>query len=96
MKPFREPLDPTDAKRFIVAAVNSGSMEIGTHAWKEMGDDNLFPDDIFEILLGGVVEPAEFRKGSYRYRVRTSRGFAVVSFDGPERIALVTVWRKKR
>jgi hypothetical protein len=40
-----------------------------------------------------VVEPAEFERGSWRYRVRASRTYVVASFRSEVAAVVVTAWR---
>lgn len=51
-----------------------------------------------ERAPGGVVEPAEFENGSWRYRVRTNRMMVVVAFDedSESELVVVTGWRLTR
>ncbi len=48
------------------------------------------------VLRGGVVEPAEFINGEWRYRVRALPIYAVVTFIAQTRTAVVTAWKRKR
>jgi hypothetical protein len=77
-----EPLSPPFAKQLIQQVLQSGSVSFSRHAEEEMAKDNLTMVDVTNILRGGVVDPAEFEKGSWRYRVRTAR-IAVISLSGP-------------
>ena len=46
------------------------------------------------VSRGGIVEPAEFESGSWRYRVRTAR-MCVVAFRSETELRIVTAWRFK-
>src|SRR5258708_10689099 len=59
------------------------------------GRGRLAVGDILNVLKGGVVEPAELVKGSWRYRVRTARIYVVVVFWSTVKLYIVTAWRKK-
>lgn len=93
---LKEPLSPTEAKRLIVRALEAGKIEFGQpHAQQEMDADALTMRDVARALRGGVVEPAELRGGSYRYRVRASWAYVVVAFRGEDRAVVVTAWRNR-
>jgi hypothetical protein len=91
--PLREPLRPADAKALLLAILETGRVDVSPHAWVEMQSDRITIQDIFRVLRGGIVEPAEFRGGSWRYRIRQGRHYVVVSFRSETWTVVVTVWR---
>jgi hypothetical protein len=48
------------------------------------------------VLRAGVVDPAEFENGSWRYRVRTQMIVVVTAFRSETEIRVVTAWRMKK
>lgn len=88
-----EPLGQSDAKRLIQEIVSNGSVTMSGHAQQEMRKDDLAATDVLNLLRGGVVEPAEFENGSWRYRVRTARMCVVVAFRSETELRVVTAWR---
>ena len=88
-----EPLSPSDAKRLIQEIVSNGNVTFSSHAQREMDKDDLSATDVVNMLRGGVLEPAEFENGSWRYRVRTARMCVVVAFRSEAEIRVVTAWR---
>ena len=60
-----------------------------------MANDGITVDEVLQVLRGGVVEPAEFRRDSWRYRVRQGKRYAVVTFRSETRTVVVTVWRTR-
>jgi len=92
----KEPLDPDAAKKHIRAILASGEVTFSGHALDEMRKDNLTTVDCVNVLRGGVVEPGEFERGSWRYRVRTARMTFVVAFRSESRLVVVTAWREKK
>ncbi len=68
-------------------------MSFSKHALEEMANDDLTTVDCINVLRGGVVEPPEFERGSWRYRVRTARICVVVVFRSETALAVVTAWR---
>jgi len=88
-----EPLSQSDAKRLIQEIVGNGSVTFSGHAQQEMDKDDLAATDVLNMLDGGVVEPAEFENGSWRYRVRTARMCVVVAFRSETELRVVTAWR---
>lgn len=92
---LRGPLKPADAKALLRTILETGRVDVSSHAWVEMQTDRITIQDIFRVLRGGVVEPAEFRGGSWRYRVRHGRHYVVVSFRSESWTVVVTVWRTR-
>lgn len=93
---LKEPLEPNRARRLIREVLGSGSVSFSGHAEKALADDDLSTVDAVNVLRGGVVEPAEFENGSWRYRVRTQRIAVVIVFRSASEIVVVTAWREKR
>jgi hypothetical protein len=88
-----EPLSPPTAKQLIQQILQGGSVTFSRHAEQEMAKDNLTMVDVTNILRGGVVDPAEFENGSWRYRVRSARIAVVVAFRSESELRVVTAWR---
>ena len=88
-----EPLSPPFAKQLIQQVLQGGSVSFSRHAEEEMAKDNLTMVDVTNILRGGVVDPAELEKGSWRYRVRTARIAVVIAFRSETELRVVTAWR---
>jgi hypothetical protein len=88
-----EPFDPTRAKQLIRNIINSGIVNFSSHAMEEMKKDSLTTVDCTNVLRGGVVEPPEVEKGTWRYRVRTNRIYVVVAFRSETQLVVVTAWR---
>jgi hypothetical protein len=82
-------------KALLIEIVETGRVEISPHAWKEMTDDQMTVQDVYQVLRGGVTEPGEHRQGSWRYRVRQGRRYVVVTFRSESWTVVVTVWRSK-
>lgn len=93
---MKEPLSPPEAKRLIRNILADGEVVSSKHANDEMGKDDLNMLDCVNVLRGGVVEPAEFERGTWRYRVHTLRIWVVVAFRSERRLVIVTAWRAKR
>jgi hypothetical protein len=86
------PLGPADAKALIREALECGEFRWSRHALEELAKDELGTPDALNVLRAGVVEPAEWEGGEWRYRVRTARMVVVIAFvEGGLRI--VTAWR---
>jgi len=88
-----EPLHPSDAKRLIRQILKMEQVSVTGHAERAMADDSLTMVDCVNVLDGGVVDPAEWENGSWRYRVRTARICFVIAFRSTTRLAIVTAWR---
>jgi len=91
-----EPLKPSDAKALIVSILDTGRVEFSAHALKEMEEDGITIPEAFGVLRGGVVEPAELVRGSWRYRVRRTIAYVVVAFREEDAMVVVTAWRRQR
>lgn len=90
-----EPLDPSDARRLIREIVSSpeGTIVFTGHARDEMVKDGLDEVDCTRVLRGGIVEPAEWENGSWRYRAHSFRVWVVVQFISEQSLLIVTAWR---
>ena len=77
-----EPLAPAAAKQVLRDALAATSVSFTGHALLEMRNDEITQDEALAVLRGGVVEPGELERGTWRYRVRAGRVFVVVAFRG--------------
>jgi hypothetical protein len=93
MRLFGEPLTPSDAKRFIIRALALGDVRFTSHALDEMANDDITQAEALGILRSGVVEPGEFVKSTWRYRVRVQRAVVVPAFRAECSAVVVTAWR---
>jgi hypothetical protein len=91
-----EPLKPPSAKKLIQEILKTSDIGMSSHALEEMENDKLIVGDIINVLRGGVVEPGELAKGSWRYRVRTNKIVVVVCFRSETELRVVTCWRIKK
>ena len=64
-----EPFDPQEAKKRIRSILETGVVTPAGHAMDEMEKDGLTMVDCINVLRGGWVEPGEWERGSWRYRV---------------------------
>jgi hypothetical protein len=96
MSPLIEPLPPAEAKKLLRAILASGEVVFTSHALKEMEQDRISQADAVGVLRSGVVEPAEFERGSWRYRVRAHRAYVVAAFRSEIAAVVVTAWRVVR
>ena len=92
---LKEPLKPDDAKQLIRAILQTGCFTYTRHAKEEMLADEMTTVDCENILRAGVVRPPDFEKGSWRYRVETSRMAVVIAFRSSDELVIVTAWREK-
>jgi hypothetical protein len=90
---LRERLTPAAATVLLLQILERGRVDISPHAWKEMEDDGMTVQDVYQVLRGGVVEPGELVAQSWRYRVRQARRYVVVTFRRADWTVVVTVWR---
>jgi hypothetical protein len=93
---LKEPLEPEKARRLIQQILEKGSVAFSGDAERALADDDLATPDAVNVLRAGVVDPPDFEKGSWRYRVRTQRMVVVVVFRSESEIRVVTAWRQKK
>ena len=90
-----EPLEPAKARRRILRVLEHGTVTTSVHAHQEMEADAITYSDCVVALRGGIVRPGELERGTWRYRVETSRVVVVIAFRSESRLMIVTVWRVK-
>jgi hypothetical protein len=90
-----DPLSPPDARTRLRLILAEGILTTTQHARDEMRKDELTIIDCANVLRGGVVEPAEWESGGWRYRVHTARIWVVVEFEGDMEAVIVTAWRHR-
>ena len=90
------PLKPDQVKILIREIMLTGDFMYSRHAEEEMAADSLTTVDCQNILRSGVVRPPDFEKGSWRYRVETTRMAVVIALRSSKRFVVVTAWRKIR
>lgn len=90
---MHEPLSPAEAKQRIREILTRGDYAFAAHAREEMSADDLSVVDCVNVLRVGVVRPAEWEFGSWRYRVETARITVVIAFRSEQYFVVVTSWR---
>jgi hypothetical protein len=93
---MQEPLSPTDARRLFQRILDTGEVSFTGHAYEEMEKDGLAETDCKNVIRSGVVEPAEWEKGAWRYRVRARQIYAVCQLRSETSLVVVTAWRVKQ
>ena len=96
MSPLTEPLRPAEARKLLRAILASGEVVFTKHALDEMEQDGISQAETIGVLRSGVVEPAEFERGSWRYRVWARRIYVVAAFRSEVAAVVVTSWRAVR
>jgi hypothetical protein len=91
-----ECLAPAAVRRVLLAALAAGEIRFTEHALTEMENDKITQDEALAVLRGGVVEPGELERGSWRYRVRATRTYVVVALRSQTAAVVVTAWRVRR
>ena len=64
MSPLTEPLRPAEARKLLRAILASGEVVFTNHALDEMEQDGISQAEAIGVLRSGVVEPAEYERGS--------------------------------
>lgn len=91
-----EPLDPPEARRLIRDILDTGTVTPSGHALDEMQKDDMTMVDCVNVLRGGYPDPADWERGSWRYRVRTARMCVVIAFRSEQELVIVTAWRERQ
>jgi hypothetical protein len=60
-----------------------------------MAKDDLTSVDCVNVLRGGVVQPLDVIRGTWRYRVESRTIAVVIAFGSEKEMRVVTAWRKK-
>ena len=91
-------LTPAEAKAHILKALETGRVRFTSYCRGRMAERSVTEVEIINVLRGGVVEPAEFERGAWRYRVRANRIYVVVELeedaDG-DFVLTITLWRQE-
>jgi hypothetical protein len=90
-----EPLSPPRARAVLRSVLETGRVTFSSHALEEMTQDNIAQAEAIAVIRGGVIEPAEFERGSWRYRIRAADTYVVVTFRSEIWSVVVTAWRVK-
>ena len=96
MTTLKEPLGPAEVRRLLRAILDDGEVSFTNHALDEMEQDKISQAEAIGVLRSGRVEPAEFERGSWRYRVCAQRTYVVAAFRSDLSAVIVTAWRVMR
>ena len=91
----KEPLSAPELRKLLRQILASGEVRFTSHALAEMAKDGVTTQDVEAVLRGGVVEPGELEKGTWRYRIRAGGVYVVVTFRAETMAVVVTAWRTK-
>ena len=88
-------MEPAVARQWIRRIIAEGTVTFSAHALEEMAKDGMTTVDCGNVFRGGVVLPPELERGSWRYRIRTSRMCVVVVFRSSTELKVVTAWGER-
>ena len=91
---MKEPLTAPEVRKLLQRILATGEVRFTSHALAEM-KDGVTTQDVEAVLRGGVVEPGELVKGTWRYRIRAGGVYVVVTFRSGTLAVVVTAWRTK-
>jgi tRNA (Thr-GGU) A37 N-methylase len=78
---------------FLKLTVNNVSFS--QHACEQMIERDLKTGDVLNVLRAGKIHvDPEFENETWRYRIETSKIIVVFVFNRPDKIRIVTAWRK--
>jgi hypothetical protein len=75
--------------------LESGRVSFSARAFSEMANDDLTTQDCVNVLRAGVVEPAEYERGTWRYRIHGAWIRVVSAFRSEREVVVVTAWRDR-
>ena len=88
-----EPLGPSAAQKVIRRIAKALACSFSRHAAEQLQKRNLTTVDCLNTLAAGVVRPAEWENGTWRYRVESHRIAVVVAIESDAELRVVTAWR---
>jgi len=88
-------LDALQARKLLSRILREGAIAFSRHARDAMEDDDLTEPDVVNTLRCGSTAERKLVKGTWRYRLETTRMGAVVAFRGDSEAIIVTVWRTR-
>jgi hypothetical protein len=87
-------LGSVQALKLAQKVLRAGNVAFSKHARQEMEHDDVSePEVVNAIRLGQIYDPADFERGSWRYRVRAESLCVVIAFRTVDELRIVTVWR---
>jgi Domain of unknown function (DUF4258) len=88
------PLPPEQVRKRLRAILETGTLTYAIpHALERLRQRNISLVDCENVLRGGVVAPAEWENGAWRYPVRTQKITVIVQFLDEDELLVVTAWR---
>lgn len=93
-----EPLSAVEARKLSRRVLGEGEVRYSQHALYEMETDpfgGISTTDVERVLMGGVVDEAEYEHGSWRHRVRALGVCVVFAFRSETSLVIVTAWRER-
>ena len=90
--PHTEPFDGNTARRLIRDCMTRGSVRWTDHVLERCSERGLTTVDCVNALRSGVVDPAEWENGAWRYRVRAGPITVVIAFRDARTLTVITAW----
>lgn len=88
------PLPPEQVRKRLRAILETGTLTYAiSHALERLRQRNISLVDCENVLRSGVVDPAEWENGAWRYSVRTQKITVIVQFLDEDELLVVTAWR---
>jgi hypothetical protein len=79
-------------ERLIRNCITNGRVNWTDHALQRCSKWGLTTGDCVNALKSGTVDPAEWEKGTWRYRVRAGRITVVIAFRDMRTLTVITIW----
>lgn len=89
-------LPPEVATELVHRLTRDGVVTWSRYALAHASADGLTTVECDRTLVAGVADPAEYRRGQWRYRIHWQRICVVVVFRSEVETVVVDAWRKQR
>lgn len=87
-----EPFGENTAKQLIRECIAREHVNWTDHALHRCSERGLTTVDCVNALKSGVVDPAEWENGTWRYRVRAGPITVLVAFRDARALTVITAW----
>lgn len=88
-------MSPPEARRILRAIVEFGTVRFARHLDKRCQERKILRAQVMYTLERGIVEPAEFENGGYRYRIRGPEAVIVVEIETKTLAVVISAWRPR-
>ncbi|MBI3845324.1 MAG: hypothetical protein HY292_11880 [Planctomycetes bacterium] len=88
-----EKLDSALVRQLIGQALDVGTVWLTDHCRKGQRERRVLMTEVLNCLRKGAIGEGCFEEGAWRYRVSDDFMTAVVEFESPIEVTVVTIWK---